>query len=444
MLSKNRRVSAVRPATAGGRTSHAPAAVLASLVVGATSLANGIYRNGAGASAMSLGGAGVARPDGPVSSLHANPAGLSLATRPTLQLGGFGALASGDHDNATGSGDLDGGLGALAEGAFVLPLKSLPVTLGLGFIPDAVLDAGWQFTDAPSTGGVSYGPQEHRSRILVLRTALGASVEIEDRLHLGAAFGLIYNRNELHAPYIFQATPGLAGAKTLLDLETDGWGYNGIFGVLYRATDALHLGISYQTATKIDADGSASGDAGVQLGQPSFPFTYAAEVANELPQMVSGGGSWQATPWLRALVQVDWINWADAFDELPITLGNGSNPGLPPTLQDTIPLAWRDRWVFRTGLEFTATDALLFRAGYAYGDNPVPAGTLTPMTAAILEHTVTAGLEWRQPRWSVALAYQYDFTNAETVGVSRLGAEYNNTRTEVGVHWLGLTTTWWF
>lgn len=422
--------------------------------------ANGIFRNGAGARSMALGGAGVALPDQPLDALHANPAGLSWAGSRAFQLGGFGAFAEGDFANSVdANGELDAGLGALPEAALVWPLESQPVAFGLGVIPEGALSADWRFTDPPGglDGVTSYGPQRHKSEIAVVRSSLGVSVKACETLSLGASVGLVYNRNRLESPYIFQSHPVLKGFKTLLDLETDGFGVNGSFGAVFRPNESLSFGASYQTETRIDTTGSASGNAAAQLASLGGAFAgvrpdfiYAAEVGNVFPQTVSGGVSWQAHERVRLVAQVDWINWSDSFDELPISLSGGNNADLnaflgTDSIQDTVPLRWRDRFVYRAGIEFQASESFTLRGGYAFGENPVPAGTLTPMTAAIMEHTLTAGIEWRRGRFLIAGAYQCDLPTSQTVTLSDLaGGEYSNTRTELAVHWFGITTGWEF
>jgi long-chain fatty acid transport protein len=145
------------------------------------------------------------------------------------------------------------------------------------------------------------------------------------------------------------------------------------------------------------------------------------------------------------VLQVDWINWSDAFDDLPITLRNGSNADLngfagSSTLQDTPPLDWRDRFVYRVGVEYAVTPQVTVRGGYAYGKSPVPDATLTPLTAAIMEHSLGVGVGYRHRRFLVDFAYQYSLPAAQRVGQSALlSGEYSNSRVEVEVHWLALT-----
>lgn len=426
-------------------------------LVGSTGYAGGIYRDGAGARALALGGASVGKPDVALEALQANPAGLSAIRQSQLQVGLGAALAGGKFSNgANTDANLKNGFGVWPEAAFAFQLGASPVTLGLGFVPDAALGGKWNYVDAP--GGINnttYGFQEHRSEITALRTTVAASVAITEALSFGAGIGLVYNRNQLHAPYIFQTYPALQGFKTLLDLKTDGFGANGTFGLLYRPNEKLSIGLSYQTPTHVNSDGDANGNAGVQLanlglGAAQPDFHYDAEVDNVFPQMVSAGLSWQVADRFRCLFQVDWINWADSFDELVIRLNQGSNNDINGVLgtaniYDVVPLRWEDQFVYRIGVEFQATEAIALRAGYTYGQSPVPANTLTPLTAAIMEHKLGGGLGWKQDRYFVDVAYQYSLPTAQHVGASYLQAgEYANSRTEVGVHALALTVGWNF
>jgi long-chain fatty acid transport protein len=414
--------------------------------------ANGLFRNGVGARSMALSGADVAWAEDALGAMATNPAGLGFLTATRLDLSLTGLTADGEFTNpANRDGDLKDTYGVIPDGAFSMRLGPWPVTVGLSFIPESALTADWRYTDTPGgIGGVSYGRQQHRSSILVLRSAVGVGVEVTPAVSLGGSLGLVYNENTLKAPYIFQTHPQLKGFKTLLDLETSGFGWNGSVGVLYRPHETVQLGLSYTSETRIDSTGRATGNAGAQLaalGAPFQPdFRYDAEVETTFPQMVQAGVSWKPHRRVRLAFQVDWINWSDAFDELPITLTNGSNADIngfvgSSTLQDTPPLRWKDRFVYRLGVEYLLSERFVLRAGYAYGESPVPDGTLTPLTAVIMEHTVSAGVGYRHGRYRVDLAFQYDIPAERTVGTSALQAgEYSNSRTEVSLYWLAITT----
>lgn len=417
----------------------------------------GIYRDGAGARSLSLGGASVARPDLALEALQANLAGLSTLQSPQAQIGLGLVQADGKFSNsANNDAKIDTGFGLWPEAAVAFPLSAIPVTIGLGFVPDAALGGEWTFVDAPGGlgGTTSYGLQEHRSEITALRTALGASWQILESLSVGAGVGLVYNQNRLHAPYTFQSYPSLVGSgqgfKTLLDLKTAGFGVNGTFGLMYRPSDKISLGLSYQTPTKIRSKGDANGNAGVQLDNlfgPGVPpdFHYDAEVQNVFPQMISAGLSWQISARLRTVFQVDWINWAEAFDELEVYLNNGDNASINGVLgtaniYDIIPLRWEDQFAYRLGVEFQATESIALRAGYCYGSSVVPDSTLLPLTAAIMEHKLSAGAGWKNERCSIDVGYQYSLPASQRVGTSALNSgEYSNSRTAVAVHMAAVT-----
>jgi hypothetical protein len=416
--------------------------------------ADGVLRDGAGARAMSLGGASVGLPDQPLEAMSANPAGLGLITNAFFQLGGVGGFVQGKFSNSLNKDrPARQNFGALPEAALVYPLKSAPFSVGLSGIPEALSRGDWKFVDKPGglDGATSFGLQRNYAEFIAIRTAVGASWRISDTLAIGLDLGGDYNRNTLDAPYVFQSYPPLRGFKTLLHLRTDGWGVNGTAGILWRPSKKISLGLSYRSMTYFDTEGDASGNAGVQLGNigaASFrpDFHYDAEVATKLPQIISGGISWQTLDKLRLVSEIDWIGWNQAFNRLDIKLKNGNNAdinGLLGTrnIEDVAPLNWQDGFVYRLGAEFAISHSLTARAGYSYGANPVPAATLTPMSAAILEHTITCGLEWHHGRCSIAGAYQYDLPATSHVGTSRLAAgEFSGSSTTVSAHLFALTT----
>ena len=370
--------------------------------------ADGIYRNGIGARSMALGGADAAWAVDPLGAMGANPAGLGFLTSPAVDIGVGGASASGHFTKgSTSDGHLDSDPGVFPEGAVAIPLGKLPVTLGLAFIPEGVLSADWHFADPGFPTNPSY--TEHKSEISVLRTAAGLGISLGKHWSVGGSMGFIYNENTLDSPYIFQSQPKVKGAETVLDLNTRGWGYNGEFGLLFRPVESVQLGVTYTSETTVFSHGHASGDVGAQFGVPSIPFNYDAQVKNVFPQTVTGGVSWKFCPQWRLAVQVDWINWGGAFVEasgLPVSLSNGNNATVngvigSTSLNDYIPLQWEDEFVYRGGLEYAVTTNLTLRAGYCYGGSPVPSATLTPMTAVLMENTVTAGVGYHWSRYKI-------------------------------------------
>jgi long-chain fatty acid transport protein len=420
---------------------------------------DGTLDNGIGARSMAMGGADVAWAADPLGAMGVNPAGLGFLTAPELNLGGVGGFLQGHFDKpGVSSGNLDGNPAGLPEGAFALPVGKSPVVVGISFVPESLLLANWHYLDPPGgQGGVSYGYQQNKSEILALRSALGVAVQITPDFSIGASVGLIYNKNEMNGPYIFQnlqagaggpANSGLDGAKTLLNLQTEGLGWNAQVGMIYRVTPDLQFGVSYESQTTVVSTGDAWGDPSLQFGHPqgTLPFHYDATVTNTLPQEVRAGGSWKFLPQWRLALQVDWIDWADAFHNLPLSLRNGSNPAVNAALgssfSESIPLDWKSEFVYRGGVEYDVTKNLTLRAGYCYGGDPVPNSTLTPLTAAIMKHTVTSGVGYHWKQYRVDLAYQYYFQATQDIGASGLrSGEYSNSSIQVSAQEFSLTTT---
>jgi long-chain fatty acid transport protein len=127
-----------------------------------------------------------------------------------------------------------------------------------------------------------------------------------------------------------------------------------------------------------------------------------------------------------------------------LTDGSGAVVGLlgsaGENFNDAIPLNWKSEFVYRAGLQYEVAKNLFLRAGYSYGNSPVPDSTLTPLTAAIMENTITAGVGYQWHDWSVDFAYQFDLPATQHVGTSDLrDGEYSNSSTRVSVQWVALT-----
>ncbi len=435
------------------------AATLAALCAAATlvhAAPNGIYNDSPSARGMSLGGNETAAAHSPLEALSANPAALGETERTAVDVGLFAGFADGEfHNDANPGGASFSETGVLPTGAISTSFG--PLRFGLAFYPKANLRADWEYRDALGGlgGATTYGNQTQKSEILLLRTALGAAWRINETLSIGASVGLLYNRNQLDAPYIFQSQPVLKGVKTRLNLETDGWSTDGQFGILWKPLANLRMGVSYNTETRVHTNGRANGDANVQLknvglGAARSDFNYDAEVTNDFPQSVSVGLAWQPVAHLTVLGQFDWINWQDSFRTLSVHLRNGNNADLnglvaANKLDDNIPLDWRDQFVLRAGLEYELTGAWTLRAGYSYSPNPVPSDTLTPLTAAIAEHTVGAGIGFKSGAFSLDAAWEWALPVTEHVGNSALlDGEYSHSSVRVSTQWLALTAGYKF
>jgi long-subunit fatty acid transport protein len=421
--------------------------VFAFLTVSAS--AQDFYWNSASTRSLALGGAYVPSTSDAIGALTTNPAGLTYLSGPTLDLSMSAVFARGSFSNSVNNNaPMTTSPGVIPYGAFGMPIGKSRFSFGVGFAPDMVSVSDWRYVDAPGFAGVTYGMQEQKSAILAGRAMVGLSYAFNHKLSVGVTAGADYNSNTLHAPYIFQSQPALAGTKTLLDLHTYGTGWNMSVGAMFEPTKNLDLGVAWKSHTVIVTNGLASGDASAlfaALGAnaPST-FTYNASVKNILPQSVNANVAWHVNPRWTLAFQTDWVNWSNAFVNLPVTLTNGTNPVInsvagSSTLVDGVPLNWHDQYSFHGGVERMLTESTSLRFGYAHGNDPVPSGTLTPLTAAIMTNQLSTGFAYHRGRSRFDVAYTFDPIAQQQVAQSNLlFTEYNNSTDRVGLQSLSL------
>jgi long-chain fatty acid transport protein len=156
------------------------------------------------------------------------------------------------------------------------------------------------------------------------------------------------------------------------------------------------------------------------------------------------GAAWQTTERLKLGGRVDWLRWSESFDEFGVSLTGGDNEDLREVLgrrlDDEVPLHWEDRFVFSLGAEYAVDEQWTLRAGWRYGQSPLPENLVTPLNGSILEHAVTLGVGYQCGDWRWDAGYSYEFSGTERVGESGYRAgEFSNSALETEVHGLGLS-----
>lgn len=425
-----------------------------------TSLGLGISRDGHEAGSQAMAGNDVAASDSIIASMAANPAGLPHHPGWQSQANlSYVSLSTSFSNNANTSTSSKQDSAAIPDFGIAYAPEDSRWTFGLALSPDVALGAKYIMTDPPggADGVTSYGRREHRSLFVGLRTSVGASYQVNDWISAGFSIGALYNRNELESPYIFQGAPGLQGFKTLLDLKTEGWGVTGQIGLLIKPTDKIQLGFGFNPGTSVQTDGRTTGNASAQLTslggafasvQPDF--AYDTDIEIDFPMTATAGGSIQLTDKWKLISQVEWIQLSDAFDQLRIHLSRGNNADLngflgTSSFVETSPLNWKDQWVFRVGTDYKLTSHWSVRAGYAYGNNPVPDNLLTPLSGPIMEQILAAGVFYSVNQFDIGLAAQYILPNKTHINSSDLlSGEYDNSRFEVEGFVIGGSITWRF
>ncbi len=411
------------------------------------------FLTGNSAQTTALAGAFVPGTDTVQDAMSINPAALALIGSPLLELSVAGIFARGSFQSGGAPPAPLTSYGVVPYGAFSTPVGKSRFTVALALAPQLTSSANWRYTDpSGGVGKVSYGTLDHQSEIVALRGSFGVGISLTRRLQVGFTTGVVYNRNTLRTAYIFQEHPTLAGLKTLLDLRTSGTGWNSSLGVLFQASRKWQIGGAYQSQTTLNSRGTATGNAGLQfaaigLGAARPDFGYRSLVKTKLPQSAIVHTSFELNHRTRAVMQLDWIDWRNAFRDLPVALTQGNNSDInsllnSTSINDSVPLRWKNQVAARFGIERGWQEHATLRAGFAHSSSIVPAQTLTPLTAALTRNTAAAGIGYRLRRCRFNLGYNFDPTVRKSIGRSILkSGEYSNSQVRTGTQAIVFSTS---
>ena len=306
--------------------------------------------------------------------------------------------------------------------------------------------------------------------------------------------GIIDSRTGLTFGDMFSAPPSAGGfgysevtaSAKMLDLTA--FGFGGKIGLAWKPSDRTSIGLCYTSATPLTyKNGTAGMDMTAQLNDafgravqgalqqdPSLTpaeaqqmvarmFTqlgidlsagvaanYDLEAELTFPQSIGFGASYAFDTNFRMAVDVEWINWAEAFDVMTLNLAGGDNAninrllGNDGTFSLEFPLAWEDATVMRVGLEYEPVQELTLRAGGAFGTNPVPATTLFPVFPAITENHAMVGATVRLfGVLGLHAAYEHAFPNTEkSAATNLLAREYDNSTDILGEDIYHVSLSW--
>ncbi|MEK7948902.1 OmpP1/FadL family transporter [Luteolibacter soli] len=423
------------------------AAVVFALAPLGFAMGNGVLRHGFGAADAGTAGAFAETRADALTAMQVNPASLAALGENEWTFSLRGVTGDGEFTRSGRRYDMDRS-GVIPELALAWRDGDSPWTFGVSVAALSALEADWLYPDAPGgIGGISYGLVGHDSGFKAVRGNAGVSFALNENLSFGATIGALYSEVDFDAPFIFQSNPALAGAKVDLDLNTSGWDAISEFGMLWRPDKRWSVGIHARPKVTLEHEGSAVADFSAQLPGVTPTYNhYEAVTRNALPLVAGLGISWQAADRLRLGMSADWIQWSAAFDQLEVGLSQGTNPvingAIGPNVADRVPVGWKDRWVIALGAEFDLSDSWVLRGGWRYGESPQPAALVTPLNAALPEHTLALGLGWKSGPWSLDASYEVQFGDARKVATSGYRAgEYSNSSLDFTVQALTFGVT---
>lgn len=340
-----------------------------------TASANGFYINEHDAKTSGRGGATAASNDGATSVIF-SPGGIAAGEGTQVSITASMLSAKGsyfDPSNMDARTDTNTSPAVIPSISATSRLTDM-VAVGVGFHLPFGSSISW-----PEDHTQADVIQEQSLRTYFITPSVGLNLGKQvPGLSIGAGLDLVPSTVELKRAVIFGDTRGTAV------LGGSGFGIGGRAGVQYRppSLKQLQIGVSYRSQVNIDYEGQGDFDI-----DPAFrgqlPPDGDISTKIRLPQSVSGGVAFNATPELQLEGNVVWMDWS-SFDELRIVLPGG--------VESAQPQLYEDKVTVRVGAEYALMQKkAAVRAGYVYDPTPIPDTTISPTLPDVDRHALTAG-----------------------------------------------------
>ncbi len=430
-----------RARRARGRIVVAWVAVLLPLATNARVLGQGVVRDSATAVPSGRGGTNIAHSDN-LAVILDNPAGLAnILDEERLDLGFDLLFTDLDYTDPLNNANGEVVPFPLPSFGYAKKIANGRLTYGLGVFAPAGFGAHYRLRH------LLYGKRDYNSLAALVKILPAVAYKVNDRLSVGATFGLAINHAQLGMPFNFQ-TGLFAGFPTIIDLKATGFAPTWSVGMQYKLSEKTTLGLSFLSETRFRLKGHAKADVS-GFGFPLLKANYDLELDLVWPRKLGAGITHRFNERHRASADVVWVNWSHAYDKLDLKLTDGSNPLfnllLGTKVRDTLPLDWDDSVAVRIGYEYFPTPTDVLRAGYVFHPNPIPDSTLMPLLTGTLEHAVSVGYGHQWKKWRIDLAYQFSWGPTNHVSRIRIiGGDFDHSSVKAQAHWLFLTFAYSF
>lgn len=361
--------------------------------------------------ARAMGGVGIASPQDAISAVFANPAAMCFGPYcPSSEVNFAGTLfMPSTQAQVNRAGEVtkaDGKNNVYAIPAFGLsvPLTAKPPFWRFGLSAYGVTGLGVDYKGTSIDNATINTPRGNYplvagayTQLQIMKFSPAIAFQPFDR----ASFGL-----------------GLQVDYGILDLRegsAQNYGIGAQVGFIYKFTDNLSLGLTYQSPQSITYNDVADFDGNNNLDQLEL----------QSPNQVGIGLAYTLLD-SKLLLGLDlkWLNWSGA---------TGYND-----------FDWEDQVVVAVGAQYKPIPKLTLRVGYNYGNNPVKShnnfdgSSMTKVQGkslptyyyetfriigfpAVVEHHLTAGIGYQlSPRFALELGYMHAFQNS----ISESGTDF--------------------
>lgn len=382
---------------AGKAAKLAVCLTVVSFAGGAAQATEGYFQYGYGARQGALGGAGVADSRDAM-SLSLNPAGLVDVGRQFQA--GASLFAPFRSYNATGTGFVAPGSHDSDTNYFVVPnfAYSSPIDMnsawGIAVFGNGGMNTNWPAMANPNCGpggvGVYCGGGKTGVDLMQAFIALGYAQRF-GAFSFGVSPVAVIQRFKAFGLGAF--APISSDPANLTDRGYDySFGGGARVGAQWSVTPNFRLGVSGQTPmwmTKFDKYAGLFADGG------SF----------DIPGNVTAGVAWDLMPNVTVMADYKRIFYGSVgsianSSTTPLPLGFAGGPGF----------GWHDIDIVKLGVEWRATPAWTFRAGYAHNASPIKSSdvTLNILAPGVVTDHITGGFAYKySPNSTIEFAAAY-------------------------------------
>lgn len=349
-------------------------------IVSASYATNGYYANGYSVQNKGLAGAGTALPLDTIATA-ANPAGMVwIGSRADFALTLFNPNR---EYTITGNPSMMPGTFGLAPGTvksdskwFVIPAlgynRMMNENYSLGI---SLYGNGGMNTDYDTNTFFGTSPTGVDLAQLFVVPTYARKLNAKHSIGLSPIIG--YQRFEAKG---LEAFAGFSsdGSKLTNNDHENSFGYGGRIGYLGEVYPGVFIGATYQTKIYMSEFDDYAG-------------LFAEQGDFDIPANWSVGLSVEATPEVTIALDVQQILYSDIK-----SINNPFLPNLQTALlgnDDGAGFGWEDTLIVKVGVQWQAAQEWIVRAGYSYGEQPIPDSEVmfNIIAPGVIEHHITAG-----------------------------------------------------
>jgi long-chain fatty acid transport protein len=201
--------------------------------------------------------------------------------------------------------------------------------------------------------------------------------------------------------------------KAELEGSSD-WNVTPCFGAMYKPAPQWSFGVMYhpkKTMKYDDGTGTLTNVAPEPLrdavdAQLAFLGGNNYRLTSELglPSMLSLGVSYAFTERFRAEFNAVHFGWSN-FEKLDLSFYPEGSEEPSDDLSSTIYERYEDRWQWRLGFDFDATEKLKLLAGYARDETPQPVESISPLLPDATRNDYSIGAQYATGKWRFTVAW---------------------------------------